>query len=305
MLFATPVIAVYSLCVMALLGLVMGSFLNCLAWRLCHNESIMHGRSHCTTCGHVMGARDLVPVFSWLASRGRCRYCGAKVSARYPLAELVCAVLYVSILVRFDFSLETIEMLAFASVLFVLALTDIDSFIIPNGCIGAAVVIRVLYAAGLAAFGLVPAGFDWSATVLYYVASAVGVLVALLVLAAIMDKVLGRESIGGGDIKLLEVAALYFGWQQMLLLIIVACIIGIVVGLVQQHKAASGAAAVRTEPQAADDSAAEGSDAAAPAAVDGELAPGAFPWGPSIALACWFCMLWGDAIIQSYLALFL
>ena len=74
----------------ALLGLVMGSGVTALAWRVPRGESWVHGRSRCPACGHVLGVLDLFPVLSWALHRGRCAHCAAPVSARYPLTELVC-----------------------------------------------------------------------------------------------------------------------------------------------------------------------------------------------------------------------
>jgi len=74
----------------AVLGLVMGSAVTALSWRIPRRESWVHGRSRCPGCGHVLGVLDLFPVLSWLASRGRCRYCGVRVSPRYPFIELTC-----------------------------------------------------------------------------------------------------------------------------------------------------------------------------------------------------------------------
>ncbi|MBR1628867.1 MAG: prepilin peptidase, partial [Lachnospiraceae bacterium] len=74
-----------------LLGLVFGSFLNCAAMRIARGEDFVHGRSRCRACGHPLGGRDLVPLASWVLSKGRCRYCHAKVSVRYPLSELIFA----------------------------------------------------------------------------------------------------------------------------------------------------------------------------------------------------------------------
>jgi len=74
----------------SLLGLVMGSGMSALAWRVPRGQSWVHGRSRCPKCEHVLGVPDLFPVLSWLASRGRCRHCGAPVSPRYPLTELLC-----------------------------------------------------------------------------------------------------------------------------------------------------------------------------------------------------------------------
>lgn len=288
-----PQSAVVSVLALAfLLGLFMGSFLNCLAWRITHGESVLRGRSHCASCGHVLEVRDLVPVVSWLLLGGRCRFCGERVSARYPIAELACGVAYGGIVVRFGLTLECAEMLAFASILLVLSLTDIDQCIIPNGCIIAAVVVRLAYIALAGWLGLLPEGQSATDLMLFSAASAVGVGVVLVLLAVVMDRVLGRESIGGGDVKLLAVAALYFGWQQTILLLIVACVLGIAFGLAF----AAGAAGV--DGGEATDSADAGDEA-------GATGLPAFPWGPSIALACWLCMLFGQQVMSWYLGLFL
>ena len=87
MLYADPFLTVYCCLLAALLGACMGSFLNCAAWRIVHGESVLRGRSHCDACGHVLAVRDLIPVVSYLAAHGRCRYCGAKLSRRHVLAE--------------------------------------------------------------------------------------------------------------------------------------------------------------------------------------------------------------------------
>ena len=83
LLFASPLTGVYLLTLAVLLGLVMGSALNCLAWRMAQGEKWSGGRSRCPQCGHELNALDLVPLFSYLFLRGRCRYCGEKISPRY------------------------------------------------------------------------------------------------------------------------------------------------------------------------------------------------------------------------------
>ena len=93
MLHLTPFLTVYCCALAALLGACMGSFLNCMAWRVVHGESVLRGRSHCDACGHMLGARDLVPIVSYLASGGRCRYCGAKLSSRHVWGEVMGAAL--------------------------------------------------------------------------------------------------------------------------------------------------------------------------------------------------------------------
>ena len=123
---------IYCCAVSVLLGAVFGSFLNCAAWRLAHGESVLRGRSHCTACGHVLGAGDLVPVLSWLFLRGKCRYCGNRIPARYPLTELVFAVLTLLCLLRFDLSWLCLRNWILLCCLFCLSLTDLECMIIPD-----------------------------------------------------------------------------------------------------------------------------------------------------------------------------
>lgn len=272
MLLDDPLFMGYVTFVVGLLGLCMGSFLNCLAWRMTHGESVLRGRSHCTTCGHDLGPLDLVPVFSWLFSKGRCRYCGERVSWRYPATELLCCVMYVSILLKYGISLEAGELIAFASVLLVLSLTDLDEYIIPNKTIVAAIVVRLAY---IVAVGVTGQG---DALVLLRDSAIGGLAVAvpIVLISLVMDHLLGRDSLGGGDVKLLFVAGLYFGWMQCLFLLVLACVLGIVLGRLGQAR--------RT--------------------VDGEDSK-LIPFGPAIALACWVTMLVGENIVRWYLGLFI
>jgi prepilin signal peptidase PulO-like enzyme (type II secretory pathway) len=255
------------------LGLVMGSFLTCVAWRLVRGESWVSGRSHCDECGHELGMRDLVPVVSWVASRGRCRYCGAHISARNPICELLCAVVYVLMLWRYGPTAEALEMLAFASVLLVIALVDLDSYTIPNGCIACLVAIRAAYLAYLWA-----TGEDVASLALSLLVGALGMTLALLALVLVMDRVLGKESMGFGDLKLICAAGLYFGWLQLLFLLVLACILGICSAPLARHLAQ------RIERP-------EG------------VSEGGFPFGPSIACSCVITALVGGQFAAWYLSL--
>lgn len=276
MLMDSPYATAYFACVAAVLGLCMGSFLNCMAWRMTHGESVAHGRSHCTSCGHVLAARDLVPVISWLSTRGKCRYCKERVSARYPATELLCAVVYVSILLRYGLAVQTIELMAYASVLLVLSLTDLDDYVIPNATIVACIAIRLAYLAYVAASG----EGELVMLVGSSIAQGLAVAVPILVLVLIMDHVLGRESFGGGDVKLLFVAGMYFGWQQCLFLIVVACVLGIAFGLAVQRKP-------------------EGKKV-----LEDGAETHLIPFGPSIAISCWITMLVGHQALNWYAGLF-
>ena len=147
MLRLSPFITVYCCAVAALLGACTGSFLACLAWRTVHGESVLRGRSHCDVCGHVLGVRDLVPVFSYLLSGGKCRYCGAKLSARHVWGELISAAVFVSLLLQNDISLQTLEGWLLACVLLACAFADLEGYIIPDRfvAVGAVLFVATLF----------------------------------------------------------------------------------------------------------------------------------------------------------------
>jgi leader peptidase (prepilin peptidase)/N-methyltransferase len=120
------------LAVFAPLGLVIGSFLNVVAYRLPRGESLMWPGSHCTTCGTDVKAYDNVPVVSWLVLRGRCRSCGDRISARYPLVELVTGVAFIAIALANGFDEKLLLELPFAAALIAVAGIDLEHRIVPN-----------------------------------------------------------------------------------------------------------------------------------------------------------------------------
>lgn len=262
MLFLSPVLTAYILTVTALLGLVLGSFCNAWAWRIANGESIARGRSHCAACGHTLSARDLIPLVSWLLLRGKCRYCGAPISPRYPAAELISGLYYVSIVLRYDLSWDALRLLLMGSLLLTACLVDWDTMELPDGLLAAAALCALLRlpAEGLGALkSALPGAF--------------AVSVPLLLFVLLADKVLGRESMGGGDIKLTAVLGLHFGPALSLLLLIAACVLGLLFALPRNR------------------------------AADGVSRP--FPFGPALGGAAWLTALFGAPILTWYLGLFL
>jgi leader peptidase (prepilin peptidase)/N-methyltransferase len=117
------------------LGALIGSFTNVLAWRIPRGESIAFPPSHCPNCDHRLGVLDLVPVLSWIALRGRCRYCGNPISPRYPLVELLSAVAYGVIAWRFpllDYGLATVGLWFFFTVLLASSTIDLATKTLPD-----------------------------------------------------------------------------------------------------------------------------------------------------------------------------
>lgn len=260
MLRLSPYITAYLILLAALLGLAMGSFLGCLASRLVGGGSVLKGRSRCDLCGHTLGARDLVPVFSWLFSKGRCRYCGGKLSPQYPIQEAVCALIYVSLLLRWDVSLTALMYAILLSLLFAASLVDLDIQELPDG---------LLLTGALAYFPLayIQGGFPF---IFRGLLGAALLFVPMLVVVLLFDKLSGKESMGGGDLKLIALLGLYFGWQQGWLLIIAACLLGL----------AFAALLGRVKSRAA------------------------FPFGPALSAAAWLTALFGEKLLALYLGLF-
>ena len=211
MLYTAPAITIYSCFIAALLGACMGSFLNCAAWRIVHGESVLRGRSHCDVCGHVLAPRDLVPVFSYVFSHGRCRYCGAELSPRHAVGEAVAALVFVSLLLRYDISLRTLEAWAVACLLLACAFADLEGYIIPDRFIAVGVVLFIV--------------------TLFFVPDPG---------KRALDGLIGGVAVGGGDIKLLFLTGLFLGWQKNLLCLLLACVVGILWGLVRARRGQQG-----------------------------------------------------------------
>lgn len=259
MLHLTPGLTAYILSITFVLGLCVGSFVNCLAWRLAHGERVSRGRSHCAACGHTLSALDLIPVASYLSLRGRCRYCGEKIPKTCPIAELVCGLVFLCLVWRYGLGWETARLLLFSCVLLTAALTDLETMEIPDRLHVAAILIW------LAFLPLAPSALDQA---LSGALGAFGVGAPLLLIVLLADKALGRETMGGGDLKLLFVTGLYFGLGGNLLLLIFACLLGLLF-------------------------------AAAARAVGRE-----FPFAPSVCASAWLVMLVGQPILDWYLGLF-
>lgn len=201
----------------------MGSFLNCVAWRIVHNEPVSKGRSHCDVCGHTLGIGDLIPVVSYIVHRGRCRYCGAKLSIVHVIAEAVSAVLFAAVLLKFDISLQALEYMIFVCLLLVCSFADLEGRIIPDRFIIAGLLVRT---------GFFVILNDPAKVALDDLIGGAGIAGLLLIVVLVFEKIKGIEAMGGGDIKLIFMTGIFLGWKANLLCLFIACIIGIISGLV-------------------------------------------------------------------------
>lgn len=200
-------------------GLVIGSFLNVCIFRLPLGKSVATSPSACPACGHRLMPFDLFPVFSYLFLGGKCRYCKVKISAQYPLVELLNGILWVLLYMRFGLVWTLPIYMALTSLLIVISFVDIKHMEIPDSLIVAGL---VLGAVQLLASVFTPHFDVWYS---YLIGLAAGGL-PLLLIAMFGLYVLKKEAMGGGDIKLMAFAGLVIGWK----LIIVAYAIGIFTG---------------------------------------------------------------------------
>lgn len=200
---------------LGLAGIILGSFLNVVIHRLPRGESVILPPSRCPRCGGRLSLLDLVPVLSYLRLRGKCRMCGARISPRYPLVELLTGLLFAGTYAAFGWQPVLAKHLFLLALLVAVTFIDLEHYLIPNRLIAAGLaggVLLNLYARDLtpasAALGaLLPAGF-------------------FLLLA-----VASRGGVGGGDIKLAAVIGLFLGLPLALVAVFVASLAAGAVGL--------------------------------------------------------------------------
>jgi leader peptidase (prepilin peptidase)/N-methyltransferase len=183
----------------AAFGLLIGSFLTVVVWRVPRKEPIAKGRSMCPSCGAVIGARDNVPVFSWLVLRGKCRRCGNRISVIYPLTELATAGLFAGASLAFDDVWVAVLMAAFLAVLLAVSFIDVRHRIVPNRIVYPSTVVAL---AAVVALDLAGRGLDWVHGLI-----GLGAFGGCLLIIALISP----RGMGMGDVKLAGLIGLVLG----------------------------------------------------------------------------------------------
>jgi leader peptidase (prepilin peptidase) / N-methyltransferase len=196
-------------------GAILGSFLNVVAHRLPKGESLVRPGSRCPECGTAVAPYDNVPVLSWLVLRGRCRHCGARISARYPVIELITAVAFAAVVAVRGADDDLLLELPFVAALIGLAAIDLEHRILPNK------IVYPLAAWGVGATLLVDRG-----DIAEHLIAGAGAFVALLLVVIAYP-----AGMGMGDVKLAGVMGLFLG-LSVLPALLVAFFTGSLVGLV-------------------------------------------------------------------------
>ncbi|MBO8171969.1 MAG: prepilin peptidase [Bacillaceae bacterium] len=194
----------------SLFSLVIGSFLNVAALRLPSNKSLIWPGSHCPTCGHSLSVKDLIPVLSYIGLKGRCRYCGAKISRFYPAGELLTLLVFLLILDKSQTVGDWIVAFPFAMLMITVTLSDLKYHIIPNRVVYPGILLIFLIRLWIHPLPL------WD-----YIAGAI-LGSGVLLLAALLSK----GGMGGGDIKLFFLIGLVLGWKGTMLALFVSFMLG-------------------------------------------------------------------------------
>jgi len=205
------------------LGLITGSFLNVVVWRVPRSEAVVRPPSHCPVCQHLIAPRDNVPVLGWLLLRGRCRHCAASISWRYPAVELATAALFVAMVMRFGLHPVLPAYLYLAAVGLALSLIDLDVRRLPNA------LTLPSYVVGIGLLGLASLARPGSGS---FVRALIGM--AVLYGFYLLLVFIKPGAMGWGDVKLAGVLGLYLGflgWGTLVVGAFAAFLLGGVAGI--------------------------------------------------------------------------
>jgi leader peptidase (prepilin peptidase)/N-methyltransferase len=265
------------------LGLVVGSFLNVVIYRLpvmmnrswireCKEHSgeaadpdeqqpfnLLTPASRCPQCNHRVSAAENIPVISYLFLKGRCSGCGTAISMRYPLVELSTAILSVITALHFGYSMQTLAALGFTWALIPLFLIDFDHQILPDS-----ITLPLLWS------GLLFSLFNLFVDSHTSIVGAVAGYLSLWTIFHVFKLLTGKEGMGYGDFKLLGALGAWVGWQSLPVVILFSSVVGAAIGITLILF--------------------KGRDHSQP-----------MPFGPFLAAAGWMTLLWGNDIIRLYL----
>lgn len=248
-------------------GLCIGSFLNVCIWRIPREESIVWPGSHCPACKHSLAGYDNIPLLSWILLGGTCRHCGATISPRYFVVELLTGALFTGLWLVHGWQVLTLLYLLFTGALILGTFIDLDHLILPDRVTIGGMLAGLLLSAAFP--GLQAQSTRLGGLLHSLIGLAVGYGLLWLV-ATVGRLILRREAMGLGDVKLLGAIGAGLGWQAVLFTILISSLTGTLLGL--------------------------GLIAAGKKELQSKI-----PYGPHLALAAILWMFCGPACIDFYL----
>jgi len=209
-----------------IIGTIFGSFYNVVGYRLPLKESLMFPSSHCPNCNHKLGATELIPIFSYLFLGGKCKKCKDKISIIYPLFELCSGLLFMLSYLVFGLTLECLLSITFISMILIIIISDFRYMIINDSVLivfSLFILIEKFFIEGISGVG----------------ESLINGIIAfgiMLLIKFIGDFIFKKESMGGGDVKLMFVFGLVLGYINSVISIFIASIIGLPISLILLKK---------------------------------------------------------------------
>lgn len=209
-----------------IIGTIFGSFYNVVGYRLPKGQSIISPPSHCPNCNHRLKPSELIPIFSYIFQNGKCKNCHQPISAFYPIFELLTGLLFALSYLSFGFSLNLILALTFVSFLIIIVVSDYEFMIIPDEV--------------LIFFGIVLFGEIWYINGLNSALSSIlNGICAFFTMWGIKkfgDFLFKKESMGGGDIKLMFIFGMVLGYPMAILSIFIGSLVGLPISLIIMNK---------------------------------------------------------------------
>ena len=218
----------------AVMGAVVGSFLNVVIYRVPLGRSVVRPRSHCPACGALIAWWHNLPIVSWFLLRGRCAACRTPFSFRYPAVEALNAALWLLVFLRHGLSLQALLLLPFVSAMLVLFFTDFDHQLLPNRITYPLALVGLLSAPWNPLLDLAPAAFSPGTPVGRVIASVAGAVLGygiFFALAVTWQMLFAREAMGGGDLKMMLGVGAFLGMGGVVFTIFLASVVGTLLSL--------------------------------------------------------------------------
>lgn len=225
-------------------GSVVGSFLNVCIYRLPREESIVFPPSHCPSCGKAVRFYHNIPIFGYLALRGKCADCGSRISPVYPLVEALAGVMAVAVLAKFGLTIEAAFYLALIYALITITFIDLEHMIIPNVITIPGILVGLVFGALATDWGasrelMERVGYDLGGFLILlnevpFLDSVFGLLIGggvLYIIAFLYVALRKREGMGMGDVKLLAMLGAFLGWEGVVFIMLISSVIGTAAGL--------------------------------------------------------------------------
>jgi len=217
-------------CLIFLFGLAIGSFVNVLIFRIPLKKSIIFPASSCTSCGNRLLPLELIPILSYVLQRGKCKHCGVKISARYPLIELLTALVFMALFYKYGISVPFFAFTFLMTILVAVFFIDIDYRIIPNGLVIAGMaggMLLFIYNCFRPMPEIFGDGKWW--TPLAGLLPGSGFLLLVAILGSLIYKT--DDAMGMGDVKLMAPIGMFLGWKLCLIALVVSVVLGGLISL--------------------------------------------------------------------------